>query len=78
MILKLLIFAFIGIMIYKFLGGQLPTIGKERPKSDGKRGQSDMDEDTMVECSTCGTFVTLKESIIIHGKYYCSRECIPK
>ncbi len=76
MILKLLIFAFIGIMIYKFLGGKFPEIGKGR--SSTKQRGSDPDEDTLVECSKCGTYVTFKESIVVHGKYYCSAECTPK
>lgn len=67
MILKLIIFAIAGVLIYKFFGGKLPTIGKsaEEKKLDG---------DTLVECSKCGTYVTVKECIIISGKYYCD-EC---
>jgi uncharacterized protein len=68
-ILKLIIFAIAGLMIYKFFGGQLPTIGKS---SEEKK----LDEDTLVECEKCGTYVTVKESIVMHGKYYCSKECI--
>jgi uncharacterized protein len=60
-------------MIYKFFGGQLPGLGRKKPNL-----HEDLDEDTLVECETCGTFVTIKESIIIHKKYYCSQECIPK
>jgi uncharacterized protein len=73
LILKLLIFAIVALMIYKFLGGQLPGLGNKKRKTE-----EDLDEDTLVECETCGTFVTVKESIIIHKKYYCSQECIPK
>ena len=68
MILKLLIFAIAGVLIYKFFGGKLPSIGKSQ---DEKK----LDEDTLVECEKCSTYVTVKESIIIHGKYYCSQEC---
>ena len=73
MILKLLIFAIVAVMVYKFFGGQLPGLGKKKPHV-----QEDLDEDTLVECETCGTYVTIKECIIIHKKYYCSQECIPK
>ena len=76
MILKLLVFAIVGIMIYKFLGGKLPAVG--RAHKDDQTNQADLDEDTLVECSKCGTFVTIKESIVVHGKYYCSMECTPK
>ena len=67
MILKLIIFAAAGLFIYKLLGGQLPTIGKS--SADKK-----FDDDTLVECSKCGTYVTVKESVLKNGKYYCD-EC---
>jgi uncharacterized protein len=69
LILKLLIFAIVGIMVYKFLGGKFPSLGKSA-------NEKKLDEDTLVECETCGTYVTVKESIIVHGKYYCSDECV--
>ncbi|MDM5271353.1 PP0621 family protein [Sulfurovum sp. zt1-1] len=72
MILKIIIFALLALLIYKFLGGKLPSIGRKDPE------QKKIDEDTLVECETCNTFVTLKESIIINGKYYCSQECANK
>ena len=70
MILKLLIFAVVAVVIYKFFGGKFPNIGK----SDHEK---QLDEDTLVECETCSTYVTVKESIIVSGKYYCSKECTP-
>jgi uncharacterized protein len=70
MILKLLIFAIAGLFIYKFFGGKLPKIGKT---ADEKK----LDEDTLVECEACGTYVTIKESLIVDAKYYCSNECKP-
>ncbi|RRS30829.1 MAG: hypothetical protein P794_05455 [Epsilonproteobacteria bacterium (ex Lamellibrachia satsuma)] len=69
MILKLIIFAIAGLFIYKLLGGKLPSIGKNNEEKK-------IDEDTLVECSKCGTYVTIKESIIVNGKYYCSKECL--
>ena len=70
MILKLLIFAIAGVLIYKFLGGKFPTFGKSPHEKK-------LDDDTLVECATCHTYVTVKESIIVGGKYYCSPECTP-
>ncbi len=69
MILKLILFTAIALLIYKFLGGKFPKIGKTPEERK-------LDEDTLVECETCHTFVTLKESIMVNGKYYCSKECI--
>ena len=68
--MKYLIFAVIAVVIYKFLGGKLPSIGKSKEEKK-------LDEDTLVECETCATYVTVKESLIVSGKYYCSKECTP-
>ena len=68
MILKLLIFAMVGVLIYRFFGGKLPSIGKSA-------SEKKLDDDTLVECEKCSTYVTVKESIIVHGTYYCSKEC---
>lgn len=67
MILKLIIFAIVGLLLYKFLGGKLPRLGRTNHEKK-------LDNDTLVECSKCGTYVTMKESIIRNGKYYCE-EC---
>ena len=33
-------------------------------------------EDEMLECPTCKTYISTKESILSNGKYYCSKECL--
>jgi len=70
MLFKLIIFAIIGIAIYKFFGGKFPSVPRPKSKAD-----KTLEEDTLVECSKCGTYVTLKESVMINGKYYCD-ECV--
>ena len=70
MILKLIAVAIVGLLIYKLFGGKLPTLGKT-PR------EKKLDDDTLVECEKCSTYVTVKESIIVTGKYYCSNECTP-
>jgi uncharacterized protein len=70
MILKLIIFAILGVLIYKFLGGKLPSIKTPEEKK--------LEDDTLVECTTCHTYVTVKESMIVSGKYYCSKACTPQ
>ena len=76
MLLKLILFGVIFYAVYKLMGGQLPKIGKKRnetiPKGEDRKK---IEEDTLVECEKCGTYVTYKESIIIKGKVYCSKEC---
>ncbi len=68
MILKLIIFAVVAVLIYKFFGGKFPSLSQNA-------AEKKLNEDTLVECEKCGTYVTVKESIIINGKYYCSKEC---
>lgn len=75
MILKVILFAIVGLLIYKFFGGQLPSFKNSASKKSAS--QKKLEEDTLVECETCGTYVTLKESELIQGKYYCSKECRP-
>ena len=70
MILKILIFAIVAVLIYKFFGGKFPTFGKTPHEKK-------LDDDTLVECTKCHTYVTVKESIVVGGKYYCSTECAP-
>jgi len=69
MILKLLLFGAIALFIYRLAGGELPKLG--RKKTIKKRKS---EEETMVECSKCGTFVSPKESVLVNGKYLCD-EC---
>ena len=68
---KLIIFLVAGVFIYRLFGGKIPIIDKS---TDEKK----IEEDTLVECETCSTYVTQKESIVIRGKYYCSKECSKK
>jgi uncharacterized protein len=71
MFLKLLLFAVAGVMVYRAFGGKVPLLDGDKPSD---KSNSD---DTLVECATCGTYVTTQESITVHQKHYCSKECIP-
>jgi uncharacterized protein len=73
MILKLLILAVVGVMIYRFFGGKVPILD-----SDGKakkKSTKPEKEETMVECSKCGTWVVVEEATIVNGHYVCD-ECV--
>ena len=76
MIFKLILFAIIGVVIYRFLGGKIPLIDRER-KID-----SSSDDFTKVaptaQCEMCGTYMTEDDAIIYHKKSYCSNECLEK
>jgi uncharacterized protein len=74
--LKLVILGLIFFALYRLMGGKLPKMrkGGEDRVSKGENSKK-IQEDTLIECEKCGTYVTYKESIIIHGKSYCSKEC---
>jgi uncharacterized protein len=74
MILKLIAIAFVLYFVYKLFGGKLPNFGLNTSNS---KEQKKLDEDTLVECEKCSTFVTVKESLLIGNKYYCD-ECASK
>ncbi len=71
MLLKLIIFGVIAVAIYRAFGGKVPILDKSEPR------QKKPDGDTLVECASCGTYVTLKDAIIVNKKHYCSKECLP-
>jgi len=76
MLLKLILFGVIFYAVYKVMGGKFPQVGSKKkdtiPKGENRKK---IEEDTLVECEKCGTYVTYKESIIVKGKIYCSKEC---
>ena len=43
-----------------------------KPKSKKDK----LNEDDMVECKKCGTYITLKEALLKEGQYFCSDECL--
>ncbi len=47
---------------------------KER-KADQKNHE---DDETMVECATCSTYISINEAIQVSETYYCSTECRDK
>lgn len=72
MILKvLLVLAVIGIVYFMFI--KKKPIQNSKPPKNTKQESNDM-----VECSSCGVYSELGETIISNNKYYCSDECVEK
>ena len=69
MILKVLAIAVVLFLIYIVL------FKKDREKSVNKK-EDEKIEDVMVECPTCGTFISKKEAILSNGQFFCSKECL--
>ena len=70
--LKLILLGVVAVVVYRAFGGKVPLIDRDETPANGQP-----DDDTLVECTTCGTYVTIKESIVVAKKHYCSKECIP-
>ncbi|WP_418180668.1 PP0621 family protein [Aliarcobacter lanthieri] len=70
MLAKLLGLIIVGFLIYIIFF-------KKSRKSDIKKDDK-LISDEMVECPTCKTFVSQKESIVSNGKFYCSKDCLEK
>jgi len=45
-------------------------------KKNNQINTTNEDEDIMIQCPTCNTFVTKDDAILSNGKYYCSKECL--
>jgi uncharacterized protein len=65
--LKLLLFAGIITAVY-FLFFKKKSLSP--PSTDKSQ------EEAMIPCARCGTYVQIKETLMRDGKYYCSRECL--
>jgi uncharacterized protein len=73
--LKLLIIGGVLYALYRFAGGRiLPNRSKKVQSSETAE---EKEEETLVECANCSTYVVRKEAILFKGRYYCSRECLP-
>jgi len=72
-----MIFKFLAVIAVLFLV-YIVFFKKNREESLKTKNKDKYEEitDTMVECPTCGTYVSKDEAILSNGKYFCSRECI--
>jgi len=66
MILKIIFLLIVIYYLYKLFGGKI-----ELPKKKSQE-EKEIDENTLVECSKCGVYITYKEAKIVHKKIICS------
>ena len=71
MLLKLLLIAAVIFGVYYFFIKKKPSVPT---KSGGDTKK--LEDNDMVECSTCGTYTEINEAILSNGKFYCSKECL--
>ncbi len=73
--LKLVLTIAVIAVVY-FLLIKKPKVTQHRKaRADAEKRKPKKDEEIMVECEKCGTFVSSHEAIIVGGKYYCSKQC---
>lgn len=72
--LKIVLVIAVILAVYFFFIKKSTPLTKER--HDRKRAEED--ESTMIECETCGTYITTDDAIVSAGKFYCSTECRDK
>ena len=71
MILKvLLVIVVIAIVYFMFI--------KKKPTNLEKKKKQSLKADDMVECSSCGVYAPVNESLLSGANYYCSNECLQK
>ena len=78
MILKLLLVIGVIGIVYFFFIKKKPAITKSTKKTKEDKAKEEDTSNEMVECSTCGTYCELDDTILSSSKYYCSNECLEK
>lgn len=69
--LKILLLILLVVGVYYFVR----KVGaKSAQQGDSKKPNKN--EEIMLECKKCGTYISSKEALISNGEYYCSRECL--
>jgi len=60
-------------LVYFFFIKKKPIAHKDQKN---KNRSEKLEEDDMVECKKCGTYITLNEALLRDGQYFCSDECL--
>ncbi len=68
MIFKILIFVVVAYLVYNFF------MNKKKQTND----EAKQIEEELISCPSCGMYISKDEAILSNGKYFCSKECLPK
>uniref|UniRef100_UPI0040476FE4 PP0621 family protein n=1 Tax=Aliarcobacter sp. TaxID=2321116 RepID=UPI0040476FE4 len=69
MILKIIAVIIVAFLVYILFF-------KKNRERDLVNKKNEKIEDEMIECPTCGTYVSSNEAIVSNGRFYCSKECL--
>ena len=70
----LLVIGVIAVVYFFFIKKSMP-LTKERKSA---KKNIPKDDETMVECVQCGTYITTGEALTSNAKFYCTTECRDK
>ena len=73
---KLLIFAIAGVALYRFFGGKVPFLDKDKKEQEEEHEFGTIEATS--SCTVCGTYVTEEDALIHKKRTYCSTECLEK
>jgi len=62
----------IALVYFLFIKKKPLPSQNQKPKGNKDK----LNEDDMVECKKCGTYITLNEALLKEGQYFCSDECL--
>jgi len=71
MLKLLLLIGVIAAVYFLFFKKSKTPLTEERNENRKERDE----ENTMVACESCGTYISTKEAIVSSGKFYCSEQC---
>jgi uncharacterized protein len=74
MLIKLLLVIGVIAAVYFFFIKKSTPLTKERHN----KKKDENEDETMVECAVCSTFITTGEAIVVGKTFYCSTECRDK
>ena len=75
MIQELLLIALVIAVVYFMFIKKKPNNIKNNTKHSKK---DELQSNDMVECSGCGIYCEIDDTIISDNRYYCSKECLKK
>ncbi|MEA3373373.1 MAG: PP0621 family protein [Campylobacterota bacterium] len=72
MIKYLLVIAVIAAVYFFFIKKK----SVKKPSEPNRKSTRKLDDEDMVECAKCNTYVRVDEAFIKNGQYFCSQECM--
>lgn len=76
MILKLLLVIGVIAVVYFLFIKKKPSVKSSNENSNTPKDE--IQSNDMIECSVCGVYSDITDTILSNSKYYCSNECLEK